>query len=237
MKSISSRHDTFAGTGGAEAEAILRQLAHTASGPYLRPFTPTASWRNAHVFIVGTNPATPLRDEFESFETYWHALTSDPAVFEAVYLSRRTGKSSKTTTRIKRFEAALAHIGVLRTNACALPSGRWSELPRAVRRAQLEDGLRILRALLGICKPAAILAHGKEGVRAVSTLFGAPLDPYVPLLSQSVHASLTPNMAPVRLFAYPHLSGIGVEKGFAVGRMGDELEALGRQLASRLQAP
>jgi hypothetical protein len=187
------------------------------------------------VFIVGTNPATPLRDEFESFDAYWHALTCDPKVFEAVYLSRRDGKPSKTTARVKRFEAPLGDIGVLRANACALPSRRWSELPAGVRREQLENGRQILRALVEICQPAAILAHGKEGVRAVSTLFATSLDPYVPLLSQSVRASLALGMPPVQLFAYPHLSGIGVEKGFAVGRMGDELEALGCQLASALQ--
>lgn len=221
-------------TGHSNAEGLLRHLAQTTSGPYLRPFTPDATWRSARVFIVGTNPATPLRDEFGSFDEYWHALTSDPAAFDAVYLAKRSGKPSKTTGRVKRFEIPLSGMGVLRANACALPSKRWSELSAGVRREQLENGRQILRALVEICRPTAILAHGKEGVRAVSTLFATPLDPYAPLLRQSVRASLVPGMAPVQLFAYPHLSGIGVEKGFAVSRMGDELEALGHQLASTL---
>jgi hypothetical protein len=222
-------------TGSPDAEALLRRLAQTTSGPYLRPFTPDAAWRSARVFIVGTNPATPLRDEFGSFDKYWHALTCDPAAFDAVYLAKRSGKPSKTTARVKCFEAPLSGMGVLRANACALPSKRWSELPVGVRREQLETGRKILSALIEICRPAAILAHGKEGVRAVSTLFATQLDPYAPLLHQSVCASLVPGMAPVQLFAYPHLSGIGVEKGFAVSRMNDELEGLGRQLASTLQ--
>jgi hypothetical protein len=200
----------------------------------LRPFTPDAAWRSARVLIVGTNPATPLRDEFSSFDEYWHALTCDPTTFDAVYLAKRSGKPSKTTARVKRFETPLSGMGVLRANACALPSKRWSEMPAGVRREQLENGRKILRALVEICRPAAILAHGKEGVRAVSTLFATPLDPYTPLLRQSARASLVPGMAPVQLFAYPHLSGIGVEKGFAVSGMGDELEALGHQLASTL---
>jgi hypothetical protein len=214
----------------------LRRLAQTDSGPYLRPFTPDAQWRASRVFIVGTNPATPLRDEFDSFDTYWHALTQDPTAFQKIYMTRRSGKPSATTNRIKRFTAPLEGIGVLRTNACALPSRRWSDLPGALRREQLEVGRQILRALVEICRPAAILCHGKEGVRTVSALFGTRLDPYLPLEQQAVCSALAAGHIPVQLFAYPHLSGIGVKKGFAVGRMGDELQALGQRLAIALRA-
>jgi hypothetical protein len=232
---MNENHGTPATDYRTDFEVVLRRLAHTDSGPYLRPFTPDAQWRASRVFIVGTNPATPLRDEFHSFETYWHALTHDPAAFQEVYMTRRSGKPSATTNRVKRFTAPLDGVGVLRTNACALPSRRWSELSGALRREQLEVGRQILHALVEICRPAAILCHGKEGVRAVSTLFGTPLDPYVPLERQTVRAALAPGGIPVQLFAYPHLSGIGVEKGFAVGRMGDELEALGQRLAAALR--
>lgn len=217
-----------------EFEALVRRLSNTKSGPYLRPFTPHAMWRQARVFIVGTNPATPLRDEFASFDEYWEALTNDPAGFNAVYRAQRKGKPSVTTRRINRFTAPLADVGVLRANACALPSHRWSELPGAVRREQLQIGQQILRALVEICQPAAILCHGKEGVQAVSTLFATPLDPYVPLDKQAIRAALAPNAVPVQLFAYPHLCGVGVKKGFAVSRMEDEVEALGRRLAASL---
>jgi hypothetical protein len=229
-------HAITAATGDPQdVEALLRRLAQTNSGPYLRPFTPDANWRTARVFIVGTNPATPLRDEFGSFDEYWHALTCDPAAFKNVYATSRGGKPSATTNRINRFTAPLAGVGVLRTNACALPSRRWTELPRAVQREQLEIGRRILGALIEICRPAAILCHGREGVRAVSTLFGTPLDPYIQLERQAVRGALMPSGVPVQLFAYPHLSGIGVKKGFEAGRMADELEALGRRLAAALR--
>lgn len=231
-----SNDDARISAGADGAEAFLRQLAETASGPYLRPFTPDAAWRQARVFIVGTNPATPLRDEFASFDVYWHALTRDPASFEAVYRARHGGKTSKTTARIGRFATPLRSVGVLRTNACALPSERWSDLAAPERRAQLANGLLILRALVAICRPAAILAHGKEGVRAVSQLAGVALDPYTPLAAQCSRAVLAPGLAPVQLFAYPHLSGVGVNKGFAVSRMGDEMEALGCRLASSLRS-
>lgn len=215
-------------------EGMLRRLACTSSGPYLRPFTPDAQWREARVFVVGKNPATPLRDEFGGFDAYWHALTTDPAAFEAMYLAKRGGKVSPTTKRFNRFAAPLAGIGVLRANACALPSRRWSELPPAVRREQLVIGRQVLHALVEICRPAAILCHGKEGVQAVSTLFDVELDPYIPLAQQAVSATLRTGTTPVQLFAYPHLSGVGVEKGFAVGRMGDDLGALGQRLANSL---
>jgi hypothetical protein len=220
----------------SDFEALLRRLANTASGPYLRPFTPDTEWRKARVFIVGTNPATPLRDEFASFDEYWHALTRDPAAFQAVYLAQRSGKSSLTTGRINRFATTLSGVRLLRTNACALPSRCWTELPTALRREQLDVGRQVLRALVEICQPAAILCHGKEGVRAVSTLFSTHLDPYVPLDRQDVSAALTPGAAPVQLFAYPHLSGVGVAKGFAVSCMGEELEALGQRLSTACRA-
>lgn len=220
----------------SDFEALLRRLANTESGPYLRPFTPDTQWRKARVFIVGTNPATPLRDEFASFDEYWHALTCDPAAFQSVYLAQRSGKSSTTTGRINRFATALSGVGLLRTNACALPSRRWTGLPTALRHEQREIGRQVLRALVEICRPVAILCHGKEGVGAVSNLFATHLDPYVPLDRQNVSGALMPGAAPVQLFAYPHLSGVGVAKGFAVSRMGEELEALGQRLSMACRA-
>ena len=216
------------------SEELLQHLSLTTSGPYLRPFTPVLNWREARVFIVGTNPATPLRDEFASFESYWDALTLYPEAFEAVYMAQRSGKRSKTASRAKRFEHSLGDIVVLRTNACALPSGKWADIPVNVQREQLAYGRKILGALVDICQPAAILAHGKVGIEAVSALFSTSLDPYIPLLEQSARVSLAPGLAPVQLFAYPHFSGMGAGKGFAVSRMDQELTALGCRIASEL---
>lgn len=186
------------------------------------------------MFVVGTNPATALRSEFGSFDAYWDALTLDPAAFNTVYSAKRNGKASPTAGRVERFAAPLAGIGVLRTNAAALPSQRWKKLSVQVRREQLEIGRQILRNLVEICQPAAILCHGQEGVKAVSTLFMTVLDPYVALDRQTVRVPLARGGKPVQLFAYPHLSGLGVNPGFSVGCMGDYLEALGRRLAGEL---
>lgn len=218
-----------------DVEARLRRLSYTATGPYLRPFTPDARWREARIFVVGTNPATPLRDEFGSFDAYWHALTQDPVAFRAAYRAQRGGGSARTTDRIERFSAPLAGMGVLRANAACLPSPRWRKLPAAVRREQLAIGREVLHALIETCRPAAILCHGVVGVRAVSGLFGTALDPRVSLERQDVRAALAPGGAPVRLFAYPHLSGMGA-RGFRVGHMTGDVEALGRRLARELGA-
>ena len=68
---------------------------------------------------------------------------------------------------------------------------------------------------------------------AVSTLFGTALDPRIPLERQDVRAALTPGGAQVRLFAYPHLSGMRAT-AFAVGRMTVDIEVLGQRLAKEL---
>ena len=146
-----------------------------------------------------------------------------------------SGRSARTTDRIERFSAPLAGMGVLRANAACLPSPRWRKLPAAVRREQLAIGREVLHALIETCRPAAILCHGVVGVRAVSGLFGTALDPRVSLERQDVRAALAPGGAPVRLFAYPHLSGMGA-RGFRVGHMTGDVEALGRRLARELGA-
>lgn len=214
----------------AELEDWLRGLCNTVNGPYLRPFAPNSNWQQARVFIVGTNPATPLRDEFASFDHYWTALTWDTAAFDAVYLPKRGGKASLTSARAARFEAALGDLGVLRTNACALPSARWKDLPRATRQQSLDQGRTVLDALIRICAPRAIVCHGKQAIEAVSSLFSLSLDPYEPLAKQHNVASLGGARHSTHVFAYPHFSGVGVRKGFAVSQMDNDLAELAKRI-------
>lgn len=212
----------------------MRQLCHTDAGPYLRPFAPNSAWRNARVFIVGTNPATPLRDEFSSFDMYWEALTHDHGAFEQAYGAQRAGKVSKTARRAKVFEAALGQVNFLRTNVCAYPTRRWKELRGPQKAGHIRTGCEILAALADVCRPAAILCHGKEATQAVSELFSVSLDPYTPLDQQANVVAPWSDGQRLQLFAYPHLSGVGVRKGFSVSAMDAELEALGRRLAHEL---
>lgn len=215
-------------------EAWLRKACQTADGPYLRPFAPNPYWKSARVFVVGTNPATPLRKEFASFEKYWEALTLDKAAFEAVYLSKREGKASKTSIRAARFEQALDPLPVLRTNACALPSIRWGDLPTSTQHRYLAQGKDVLHALVEICRPSAIVCHGKAATDVISSLFSVPLDPYAPLTEQNHVGRLSGLSLETKLFAYPHFSGIGVRKGFSVSAMDEELASLARHLVQQL---
>ena len=68
----------------------LRSLCNTNEGPFLRPFAPNAQWNSASVIVVGTNPATPLREKFADFDNYSTALTRYPARFEKIYSSKHT---------------------------------------------------------------------------------------------------------------------------------------------------
>jgi hypothetical protein len=52
--------------------------------------------------IIGTNPATPLRDEFRSFDEYWNSLTVDPAAFDKYYSAQHKDGASKSTKWTKR---------------------------------------------------------------------------------------------------------------------------------------
>lgn len=94
--------------GASGAEAFLRRVAETASGPYLRPFTPDAGWRNAPVLVVGTNPATPLRDEMPSFDMYCHALTAQQ-VFDGQKPRRGKGGVDKIQTAESEFRLRFSY--------------------------------------------------------------------------------------------------------------------------------
>lgn len=136
--------------------------------------------------------------------------------------------------RARLFEQALGKINVLRTNAAILPIECWSKLPERKQKQHLQTGRHVLEALVGICRPRVILCHGKPAIDVVSSLFSLALDPYVPLIEQQNNAKLFLDSPTVRIFAYPHMSGLGVERGFAVRKMNDELAALARTLVREL---
>jgi len=131
-----------------DVEDRLREICHTDAGPYLRPFAPNPEWRTAQVFVVGTNPATPLRDEFESFDAYWRGLTVDPSIFERV-------------------------------------------------------------------NPHTLVVHGAEAVALAQDAVRVTLDVSAALDAPAV----TVPGRQTRVYAFPHFSGMGAPRGFAVGRM------------------
>jgi hypothetical protein len=209
-----------------ELEAWLRDRCHTETGPYLRPFAPNARWWTARVFVVGTNPATPLRDEFESFEAYWRGLTSDVAAFVSVYRAKHGTGESRTTARVRKFVHALDPLDVLVCNAYAHPAPRKNEIPS--RRAAGRVGREIFERLYGQCRPEAMLFHGAEAVRLAEEVFDVSLDVRVPLEAQTT----TVEAGHSQVYALPHLSGMGAPPGYAVGRMDAELGRLAARIVN-----
>jgi hypothetical protein len=184
-------------------EQRLKEICNTDSGPYLRPFRPNADWMNATVFIVGNNPATPLREQFRSFDAYWDSLTRNPAAFERAYDESRNGGDSRTTRRIKDLCNRLDGINYLVTNACAYPVAHNGRVPSA----QWGIGEQLFRSLLACCTPGVIFAHGSKAQSLVERLFSVSLDPYLDPDLQGTFANQT------LLLSAPHLSGAGMKRG------------------------
>lgn len=205
-------------------EAWLREVCHTDAGPYLRPFAPNTSWRTADVFVVGTNPATPLRDEFDGFDTYWRALTEDRSLFERVYEAQHRRGESRTTARVRKFVGALTPLNVLVCNAYAHPAPRKTQIPD--RRRARQVGREIFEGLYAECRPTTMVFHGAEAVRLARATFDVDLDVSVPLAAQAT----TVNRGHARVYASPHFSGMGAPRGFAVGRMDQDLADLAARI-------
>jgi hypothetical protein len=215
-------------------ETWLRETCITAEGPYLRPFQPNPQWRTARVFLVGTNPATPLREEFSSFDEYWQSLTVNPEAFYERYRTKHAKGESKTTGRARLFLEQLKPINYLVTNAFAYPARRASEIPG--KRMQQQIGIAIFDRLVRLIQPAAALFHGAEALQLAQVYFRTSLDPYASLAGQDVVAPIPGTDSEVRLYSYPHFSGQGVRAGFRVGLMDQELSQLANKLNQELRA-
>ena len=84
----------------------------------MRPFTCSDNPYDCRIFLVGTNPATPLRKPF--FYTYWSdskGFLRDK--FEEDYSVKR-GKSGPTRRRIEEFVCGASPIPCLETNIYAI---------------------------------------------------------------------------------------------------------------------
>jgi hypothetical protein len=163
-------------------EHELKAICNTKGGPYLRPFRPNVAWAHSKAWIVGSNPATPLRQEFRSFDEYWDSLTKNPDVFERTYANARGDEDSKTTKRVKELCAELCGINYLVTNACAYPVAHNGRVPAE----QWAIGEQIFRGLLICCEPKVIFAHGTKAQRLVERVFGVALDPSLILIFSAI---------------------------------------------------
>jgi hypothetical protein len=199
----------------------LREICNTPEGPYLRPFTPNPKWAEARIFIVGKNPATPLREEFESFEAYWHSLTQDPEAFERIYRQQHSSGQSKTTKRARLFQNQLAPVNVLTTNAMIYPARPSEKIPN--RKKPKKIGASCFQFIFNVCKPSSVLFHGSKAIQLALETLGVKLDPYQPIELQD---AVIQNPSTCHLFAFPHFTGQGVKRGYRVREMDTELARL-----------
>lgn len=209
-------------------ERSLRELCNTSDGPYLRPFAANARWRQSRVFLVGTNPATPLRDEFSCFDEYWNALTVDVSRFEEPYAAKHRGGVSRSTRRARKLLQQLRPLDVLVTNAMIYPASCPGDIPDKSRQRRI--GLKCFDFLVRLCNPKVILFYGSKATRLGSMYFGVNLNPYLRLSDQITKAR------GISLFAFPHFSGQGVPKGYRVSEMDQELALFARRAKEMLGA-
>lgn len=191
-----------------EDEDWIKRKCHTAKGPYLQPFAPNPNWRNAEVFIVGLNPVTSFREEFDSFDYYWRALTTEPELYERTqevkYLKQEPARS-RTSLRISELIGHLAPLNTLVTNIFSYPSTNPSLIPQRYKREPVHE--RIISRLLVACKPKVLLFHGAEARKFASMYFSVKLDPYLAPERQNTSGWIPGAATPSMLLAYHHLVG------------------------------
>ena len=180
-------------------ETQIKELCATAKGPYRRPFVPNTKWASANVFIIGTNPATPLRKEFASFDEYWNGLTARPEVFEKHYSAKHGGEASKTTKNIRKLVELLQPLNCLVTNVSWYPAKTKKEIPDA----EWQLGKCALKTLISHCRPSVLFCHGQPAEEFAQWL-GASVDRYaLPETQEFV-------MNGMLILAFHHLSGMGI---------------------------
>ena len=190
------------------SELWLKNRCYTAEGPYLLPFSPNPRWKEASVFIVGLNPIDSFREEFDSFEHYWQALTRYPEEFKKAYQTRHSQaneEKSRTRKRILELVRKLAPLDVLVTNIFAYPAVSPRLIPKQLR--QESDEEKIISHLITSCKPSALLFHGREARLFANRYFKVELDAYSKPEEQCITAVIPGAARPSSLFAYHHFVG------------------------------
>lgn len=186
-----------------DIEARLRIICNQPGERWLRPFRPNPRWKTAEVFVIGSNPATPLDSQFPSFDAYWDALTRDPGAFDRAYRAAHKGGASVTGARLGMLLRHLRGINVLVTNAAAWPVGHNGRVPSE----QWKTGEEIFRLLFSQARPRVVLTHGKHARTMIQRVLDVSLDPTVDPRMQNTRAQ------DCLLLCAPHFSGAGLPRG------------------------
>lgn len=204
--------------GPAQDRAVLqfelKSFCNQPTRPYLRPFAPNPRWQTASVFIIGTNPATPLRDQFDDFDQYWTGLTQTPAIFWERYRAEHCRGASKTTANVKKLEKALSGTNCLITNVSWFPAKTFERSVRVTDNPPdtpdadvLSASSRRLKRLIGFCPAKVLLFHGRWACRFACKAYSVSLDRCAPPQKQNNRVD------GMLLLAYHHFSGMGLPKG------------------------
>ena len=221
-------------TGLSSHELWLKNSCYTEQGAYLFPFAPNPNWTEASVFLVGLNPTESFREEFDSFEHYWAALTRHPELLEEAYrkkYGRSANEKSRTRRRINELVRNLEPINVLVTNLFAYPAVNPCHIPKTLKREPVEE--RLITRLISICKPRVLFFHGREARLFANSYFKVNLDAYAEPAKQNHTVVLPGASSPSSLFAYHHF--VGRVDPHAV--MERRLEQFAEQIRLRIACP
>jgi hypothetical protein len=183
-------------------EKDLKAFCNQLTGPYLRPFAPNPRWQAASVFIIGTNPATPLRGQFDGFDQYWTGLTQTPSIFLERYRAEHSGSTSKTTENVRKLEKALLETNYLITNVSWFPARKFAGKARDM----LSESSEWLNRLIGFCRPKVLFFHGSPAREFACKAYRVSLDCCAPPQEQNNRVD------GMLLLAYHHFSGMGLPK-------------------------
>jgi hypothetical protein len=173
-------------TIGEFEEALASRIGRPSG---LRPFVCDGNPLTCQAFIVGTNPATILNDDFWSFWSAESGFMKDSWLrrYTATRSSQRTAKGgskrplSSTRQRMEWISSEAAPLRFLETNLYAKATCTAAELNAVSRQSEA------FQWLLSVISPQVILVHGAEAKHVIEKLSPAARVIYSKHLSRVSH--------------------------------------------------
>lgn len=147
------------------------------SDVYFRPFISKGNPQDSKIFLVGVNPATPIKTKEIDLESYTNLLM-DYQLFHERYLDLRgTAGVSRTRMGILEFVrwiSSYTNTPVLETNVITYPTKSIKELKRFNKENPkgYNKATNIFVSLLKEIEPSIIILHGANTVRQFNLSVG-----------------------------------------------------------------